>query len=179
VQLDGEQVRLRDFRHDDLDASMRVVDDDRVTRWLSFDSLTREQQVERLAGAIKRAAEDPPPRVVPRHHDPNRQPHRLRAHRTQRGEGWKLEYAIAADHWGHGYATDAAQAMVTFGFEVLGLHRITAAIGPDNAPSIAVVKSWPSPARADYGITYSPTGHGATPNCTRSSCTNGRCTLRA
>jgi RimJ/RimL family protein N-acetyltransferase len=30
--------------------------------------------------------------------------------------------------------------MITFAFRTLGLHRITAAIGPDNAPSIAVVK---------------------------------------
>jgi ribosomal-protein-alanine N-acetyltransferase len=52
----------------------------------------------------------------------------------------KLGYAIAADHWGRGYATDAARAMVTFGFHELGLHRITAAIGPENAASMAVVK---------------------------------------
>jgi ribosomal-protein-alanine N-acetyltransferase len=52
----------------------------------------------------------------------------------------KFGYAIAADHWGHGYATDAAETMLTFALRTLGLHRITAAIGPDNAPSIAVVK---------------------------------------
>jgi RimJ/RimL family protein N-acetyltransferase len=51
----------------------------------------------------------------------------------------KLEVAIAADHWGKGYATDAARTMVTYGFGALALHRITAAIGPDNVGSIAVV----------------------------------------
>jgi RimJ/RimL family protein N-acetyltransferase len=30
--------------------------------------------------------------------------------------------------------------MISFGFQVLDLHRITAAIGPDNTASIAVVK---------------------------------------
>jgi ribosomal-protein-alanine N-acetyltransferase len=141
VQLDGQRVRLREFRHDDLDRSMGVVGDDRVTRWLSFDSLSREQQAECLAGAIIRAAEDP------------RNEWYL-AITSQTGdeligfvrlglsgvEAAKLGYAIAADHWGHGYATDAAQTMISFGFRTLGLHRITAAIGPDNAPSIAVVK---------------------------------------
>lgn len=38
---------------------LRVVCDPRVTRWLSFDSLSREQQAERLIGAIERAAADP------------------------------------------------------------------------------------------------------------------------
>ncbi|WP_305784971.1 GNAT family N-acetyltransferase [Symbioplanes lichenis] len=52
----------------------------------------------------------------------------------------KLGYAIGADHWGKGYATDAARTMVDFGFNELGLHRISAAIGPDNHASIAVVE---------------------------------------
>nr|WP_232521406.1 GNAT family protein [Micromonospora phaseoli] len=45
-----------------------------------------------------------------------------------------------ADHWGYGYATDAARVIIDYGFRELKLHRITAAIGPDNAASIAVVK---------------------------------------
>jgi ribosomal-protein-alanine N-acetyltransferase len=52
----------------------------------------------------------------------------------------KLGYAIRADQWGHGFATDAATTMLDFGFTSLGLHRISAAIGPDNATSIAVVE---------------------------------------
>ena len=51
----------------------------------------------------------------------------------------KLGYAIRADRWGKGYATDAARRMIDFGFVELRLHRISAAIGPDNAASIAVV----------------------------------------
>ncbi len=52
----------------------------------------------------------------------------------------KLGYAIAADLWGRGYATDAARTIVSFGFHDLGLHRISAAIGPDNAHSIALIE---------------------------------------
>ncbi len=52
----------------------------------------------------------------------------------------KLGYAIRADRWGKGYATDACRTMIEFGFTALGLHRISAAIGPDNAASIAVVR---------------------------------------
>jgi ribosomal-protein-alanine N-acetyltransferase len=52
----------------------------------------------------------------------------------------KLGYAIRRDQWGHGYATDATRTIVDFGFEQLGLHRISAAIGPDNETSIAMAK---------------------------------------
>jgi [ribosomal protein S5]-alanine N-acetyltransferase len=51
----------------------------------------------------------------------------------------KLGYAIAHGHWGNGYVTDAARGLIRFGFEALHLQRISAAIGPDNSASIAVV----------------------------------------
>ena len=141
VQLDGHRVRLREFRHDDLDPSLRVVGDDRVTRWLSFNSLTREQQAERLTGAIQRAAADPRIEyylaVTPHSDDALIGFVRIGLSGVKAA---KLGYAIAADHWGNWYATDAARTMITFAFQELGLHRITAAIGPDNTSSIAVVK---------------------------------------
>ncbi len=38
----------------------------------------------------------------------------------------ELGYWIAVEHWGQGYATEAAEALVRFGFEELGLNRIFA-----------------------------------------------------
>jgi [ribosomal protein S5]-alanine N-acetyltransferase len=141
VQLDGQHVRLREFRQDDLEPSLRIVADDRVTRWLSFDSLTREQQAQRLTGAIERAGHDPRNEWYLGITTPADDELIGFARLGLTGvHAAKLGYAIAADHWGHGYATDAAQTMITFGFGVLDLHRVTAAIGPDNSASIAVVK---------------------------------------
>jgi RimJ/RimL family protein N-acetyltransferase len=36
----------------------------------------------------------------------------------------ELGYWIAVDHWGNGYATEAARAVVRYGFETLGLEKI-------------------------------------------------------
>ena len=38
VELQGQQVMLREFTSDDLAESLRIVGDDEVTSWLSFDS---------------------------------------------------------------------------------------------------------------------------------------------
>jgi [ribosomal protein S5]-alanine N-acetyltransferase len=57
----------------------------------------------------------------------------------ERVETATLGYAVRADRWGHGYATDAARTMIKFGFTDLGLQSITAAVDPDNVASIAVV----------------------------------------
>ncbi len=50
--------------------------------------------------------------------------------------GWTLAHA----HWGHGYATEAAHAVLDWGFEGLGLERITAMIHPGNSGSVAVAE---------------------------------------
>ena len=53
------------------------------------------------------------------------------------GKGPEVEvaYELAPRIWGHGYATEAARALVDYGFGELGLRRIVALILPDNARS--------------------------------------------
>lgn len=50
--------------------------------------------------------------------------------------GWRL----AAEHWGHGYAPEAARAAVTYGFEVLGLDEIVSFTVPQNRASWRVME---------------------------------------
>lgn len=140
VQLTGSRVILREFYADDLDRVMTVVGDDRVTEKLSFDTRSREQAAEMLNGILDRAKQDP------------RTEYYLAAATADDGligfvrlelngvQAAKLGGAGAADYWGRGYAFDAARTMMDFGFRELKLHRISAAMGPDNAASIALVR---------------------------------------
>jgi RimJ/RimL family protein N-acetyltransferase len=57
------------------------------------------------------------------------------AHR--RGE---LGYWVGRAHWGRGYATEAADAMMRWGFRALGLHRVHAAHMTRNPGSGAVLR---------------------------------------
>jgi RimJ/RimL family protein N-acetyltransferase len=50
--------------------------------------------------------------------------------------GWRL----AAAHWGHGYATEGAQAALAFGFEHLGLEEIVSYTVPGNVRSRRVME---------------------------------------
>ena len=50
--------------------------------------------------------------------------------------GWRL----AAEHWGRGYATEAARAALAFGFNDLGLEEIVSFTVPANLPSRAVME---------------------------------------
>ena len=51
-----------------------------------------------------------------------------------------IGYELNPDYWGRGYATEAARAIVTFGFEELALHRIWAECVADNTGSARVLE---------------------------------------
>ncbi len=140
VQLEGSKVRLREFRRDDVDAALSLVGDDRVTRWLSFDSRTREQTADMIEGTIKRAQQDPRIEYYLAVVLPTDELVGFARLGLTGVQAAKLGYAIAADRWSQGYAVNATRTLVNFGFQTLKLHRVSAAIGPDNEPSIAVAK---------------------------------------
>jgi ribosomal-protein-alanine N-acetyltransferase len=50
--------------------------------------------------------------------------------------GWRL----AAEHWGQGYATEAALASAHYGFEVVGLSQLVSFTTPQNMRSQAVMR---------------------------------------
>lgn len=52
----------------------------------------------------------------------------------------EVGYALAQRHWGKGLATEAAAAMIDYGFETLDLHRIEAELDPRNGPSARVLE---------------------------------------
>ncbi|MGZ4509020.1 MAG: GNAT family N-acetyltransferase [Blastococcus sp.] len=52
----------------------------------------------------------------------------------------ELGYVLARSAQGHGYATEAATGWIDTAFGVLGLHRLTAVIHPDNRHSCALAE---------------------------------------
>ena len=140
--LTGDLTTLREFRTSDLDDYLAIVSDDRVTSWMSFDSRDRACRREgadldhraRSAGRTGRTTCSPSPAGTTTGWSASPasgRPGVKAAH---------LGYAIHADHWGRGYATDASRVMLRLAFGTLGKHRVSAAIGPENEASIAVVK---------------------------------------
>src|SRR5262245_14103170 len=51
-----------------------------------------------------------------------------------------IGYVLRQDGWGRGYATETARALLGFGFETLGLHRIFAECHPANQASARVLE---------------------------------------
>jgi ribosomal-protein-alanine N-acetyltransferase len=139
IRLLGHRVVLRDFRLDDVDGAYAVIGDDRVTRSLSFDSRTRDQVAILIQTAISRSKETPRGEFYFAITLPEADELIGFARLGLSGvQAAKLGYAVHAAHWGHGYATDAIRILLDFGFHHLDLHRVSAAIGPDNVASITI-----------------------------------------
>ena len=81
-------------------------------------------------------------------------------------EDWvELGFCLAKQHWGYGYATEAAKAMLAFGFQNLNLPEIHIVTHPDNDRASAVAKrlgmtlrgkvDWPNqPKNNVYSVKY-------------------------
>lgn len=52
----------------------------------------------------------------------------------------EVGYALKKKAWGSGYATEAAEALLGYGFKQLRLERIVAVAYPDNSASLKVMK---------------------------------------
>lgn len=62
---------------------------------------------------------------------------RMDVHKTHQAD---IGYELSPDHWGKGYATEIAQAVVNFGFTILHLHRIWAQCVAHNQGSVRVLE---------------------------------------
>jgi [ribosomal protein S5]-alanine N-acetyltransferase len=52
----------------------------------------------------------------------------------------ELGFLFGERHWGCGYATEVAAAMLRFGLADLGLHKVSALCDPENPAAVRVVK---------------------------------------
>ncbi len=53
----------------------------------------------------------------------------------------ELLYALGAEYWGHGFATEAAKASTAWAFDALGLDELVGFVKPDNDRSQAVMRA--------------------------------------
>jgi RimJ/RimL family protein N-acetyltransferase len=70
----------------------------------------------------------------------------IAVHEIEGGTEREVQYVLAREYWGLGYATEAASAVRDHALEALGLHRLVALVRPANEASKRVA--------AKLGMTY-------------------------
>lgn len=140
--LKTQRLRLRPFADTDADDLFALQSDAHVLRyWDSPPWVDRASVTRFLAGCHRMAEEGSGARVaIERIHD-------------QTFVGWctfnswnpdfrsaSLGYCLTEAAWGHGYATEAARALLTWAFDTLDLNRVQAETDTRNAASARVLE---------------------------------------
>ena len=143
MELTTERLRLREFEPGDWPAVLAYQSDPRYLRYYEWTDRTPEavkafvqmflaQQQEQprlkfqLAVVLKSSGQLIGNCGI-----------RLKSPDAQVGD---IGYELSPKHWGHGYATEAARTIVTFGFTQLKLHRIEARCVAENVGSAHVLQ---------------------------------------
>lgn len=139
-----EHLLLRPFETGDGPDYHAYMSDPLVTRFASFTPVTWEWAQEIIDDGIRQAQTSPdrPPYgfaiALP---DANRLIGNCRLARIKGKPGEAdIAYFLNSNYWGRGYATEAAHALLQYGFKELGLERIIALCEPENIASRRVME---------------------------------------
>jgi RimJ/RimL family protein N-acetyltransferase len=137
-RLETERLVLREFRADDFETYAEMLADPEVTRFIAPAPMNRADAWRSLSAAIG--------------HWTLRGYGRWAVTRKSDGaflgpvgminpEGWlalEIGWTIGKQHWGKGYATEAAAAAMRYAFLTQPVDSLISCIDPENTPSQAV-----------------------------------------
>ncbi len=143
VIIQTERLILREFKRTDWRAVQDYASDPAVVRYMEWGPNTKEETKNFISRSIAHQKQRPRTNYT--------LAITLKVDGTLIGgcgvyitiledrEGW-LGYCINRRFWRQGYATETAKALLRFGFEQLGLHRIFATCDPENSVSAHVLE---------------------------------------
>ena len=143
VVIETNRLTLREFSQQDFDAVHAYASDPLVTRFTSFGPNSPQETRDFLARTIEAAS------ALPRRAYTFGVVERATARligscgleacdQTQRH--YSFGYCFNRDVWRQGFGKEAARAIVDFGFERLGSHRLMALVFSGNAASAQILK---------------------------------------
>ena len=140
MELVTERLVLREYAADDFDAVHRFASDPESSRFVSWGPNTPEQTRGFIDYWLDDQAATPRTRYTFAITEPGGEPfgsvgiYQEGPHQAETG------FVLSPDRWGAGFATEAGRAVLRFGFEDLGIHRIYATCRPDNVGSWRVLE---------------------------------------
>lgn len=142
MTLEAERLIIREFTRDDVDSTQRYGGDLENVFFMPWGPNNRQATAEFVEKTLAWQAEGP------------RREYSMAICLRSSGEhiggisltlddartSGELGWILRKDMWRNGYTTEAAHALMRFGFEQLGLHRITARCNADNTASYRVME---------------------------------------
>ena len=134
--IETARLRLRSFQHQDWQAVYDYTSDAAVMMYIPEGQFTPAQAKAFVADNMGEHARA----VAVLFKTTDRLIGHMVFHPWFDSETYEIGWVFHRAHHGHGYATEAAGALLHYGFEVLQLHRIIATCQPENVPSWRVME---------------------------------------
>lgn len=143
MQLETERLLLREFTEPDWEAITAYQNDPRYLRYYHWTERTAEDVQAFVKMFLDQQNERPRRKyqfaVVVKERGQIIGNCGIRVNDPELREA-NIGYELAPQHWGSGYATEAAMEILRFGFAELGMHRIWAETIADNTGSAHVLE---------------------------------------
>jgi ribosomal-protein-alanine N-acetyltransferase len=146
LHIETDRLVLRCFGLDDLPVFHSIVSQPEVMKYLPEDVMSLEETQEILAWLVESYDVNTPDQI-------RKFTVAVVSRKNNTVIGWcgfgplefdpgqiELFYGISYPEWGKGYATEAAGAMLRYGFETIGLKEIVAVVNHDNLASKRVIE---------------------------------------
>lgn len=146
VRLETERLLIRPYVFDDLDGFYDIISQEEVVKWVGETVRPKDEVAPRFAKMVESYRLNKPDNIV-------RFSLAVIHNADGRLAGWvglgplpintsetEIYYGFSQDYWGQGIATEAAEAMLRYGFETVGLQRIVAITLPGNPASARVLE---------------------------------------
>ncbi len=142
AMLETPRLRLRAFREADWPAYAAICADAEVMRHIGAGGpQTKEEAWRAMAVFLGHWALRGYGMYALEHRDSGVLLGRVGYHDPPGWPGFELGWLLAREHWGHGYAREAAAAALQHAFEHMRRERVISLIRPDNMRSIAVAET--------------------------------------
>lgn len=140
--METERLILRGWREEDLDALAAMMADAEVARFLTSDQrpLDRPATWRHLALLVGHWALRGYGLFAVEEKASGAFVGRVGAWQPECWVGFELGWGLAREHWGKGYALEAARAAGAWAFQQFNLDRLVSLIHAENAPSRALAK---------------------------------------
>lgn len=138
MRLRTERLILREYTMDDFAAVHTFASDERVAEFVEWGPNTESDTRGFLESCVQAQGASPRVDFTLAVAAPLGGPLGTVGLTLAHGHG-ELGYVIAPDHWGSGYATEAASALLAFGLDEQGLQSVSATCRPENAASARVL----------------------------------------
>ncbi|WP_199618106.1 GNAT family N-acetyltransferase [Paenibacillus alkalitolerans] len=139
-----ERLYIRPYRINDLEKSFNLMQDKELFKFLHFDLMTYEEY-QGLFHWLLKSYESKGRNF--------KYSFAICLKNSEELIGWvgvgnldlldkekEIYYLISRDYWGNGYAFEAAQKVVEYSFNTLGLNRLFAKVSPENISSKRIIE---------------------------------------